>query len=530
MSPAPTPVLPTPPPGDPALPDPQYRASYLSSFAPGCEGTPATGTAYTNAEVEPWIAVNPRDLNNLVGVWQQDRWSNGGAKGLVTGVSFDGGRTWARRTAAFTRCTGGNSGNGGDYERASDPWVTMSPDGIAYQSSLSFNGQVLASGSSSAILVSRSADGGGTWSSPATLIRDGSGFFNDKDSITADPTDARYVYAVWDRLNAAGTGPAYMARTIDAGASWEAARPVYDPGPASQTLNNQIAVLSDGTLVLFCTQFDTGPGNKVSAWLAVIRSKDKGITWSAPVMVSPVQALGTQDPDVGTPIRDGANLGAIAVGPGGVLAVVWQDARFSAGLRDGIAFSRSNDGGLTWSNAARINRDPSVQAFEPSVAIRADGTFGVAYFDMRSNTSDPADLPVDYWIARSTDGITWRESRVAGPFNLALAPNAGGLFLGDYQGMTSIGTLFVPFYAAVNNGDLVNRTDIFASLVSSAGVATKAAAAETEAAGPPMRAETAEPLPMTPDLRQRLHDSVVRTMRRRVPEWTPPGSAASRTP
>ena len=37
-----------------------------------------SGTAYIGSEAEPWIDVNPANLNNMVGVWQQDRWSNGG--------------------------------------------------------------------------------------------------------------------------------------------------------------------------------------------------------------------------------------------------------------------------------------------------------------------------------------------------------------------------------------------------------------------------------------------------------------------
>src|SRR5215471_8428760 len=86
---------PTPPPGDPTLPDPQVRVSYLSPFAAGCEGAPGTGTLYLNAEVEPYVAVNPNNGANVVGVWQQDRWSDGGARGILAATSFDGGRTWA---------------------------------------------------------------------------------------------------------------------------------------------------------------------------------------------------------------------------------------------------------------------------------------------------------------------------------------------------------------------------------------------------------------------------------------------------
>ena len=90
------------------------------------------------------------------------------------------------------------------------------------------------------------------------LIVSDSNFFNDKNSITADPTDARYVYAVWDRLALAGGGPAMMARTTDGGVTWEAATVIYDPGVRSQTIGNQIVVLPNGTLVNVFTQIDTG--------------------------------------------------------------------------------------------------------------------------------------------------------------------------------------------------------------------------------------------------------------------------------
>src|SRR5450759_3699921 len=405
---------------------PARLVSTASTFTGGCGGVPDSGTLYTNDEVEPYVAINPANPNNLIGTWQQDRWSNGGSQGIAVGFSMDGGATWTTRALPVSRCGGGNATNGGDYERASDPWVTISPDGTAYQLSLALSGTIftiLQPGSRSAMLVSRSADGGRSWGATTTLIQDRELAFNDKGSITADPTDlqSQYVYAVWDRLTTDNRGPAMFARTSDGGATWEAARPIYDPGANNQTLGNVIAVLPDGTLIDFFTQINAGN----NAFFAVIRSTDKGASWSAPVRVADFLGIGTLDPDTGAAIRDSGFLGQISVGPQprGQLFVVWQDARFSSGARDGIAFARSDDGGLTWSSPpVRVNADPAVQALVPSVNARADGTIGVSYYDMRSNTADGATLPVDYWLARSRDGIIWNESRIAAPFDLDIAP------------------------------------------------------------------------------------------------------------
>ena len=514
-------ALPGPGPGVPPA-DSQIRVSGQSPFSPNCGGT-RPGTLYFNAEVEPYLAVNPGSSANLIAVWQQDRWSNGGSQGHVTGVSFDGGLTWALRAPPLSRCAGGNAANGGDYERATDPWVTFSPNGVAYQMSLSFSGESFTPGSANAMLVSRSTDGGRTWANPATLIRDGANFFNDKDSITADPNDARYVYAVWDRLAAGGGGPAYLARSVDGGATWEAARPIYDPGVRSQTIGNQIVVLPNGTLVNLLTQIDEGTNSTTSAFLSVMRSADNGATWSQPSRIADLTALGASDPETGTGIRDGSIIGQIAADRGGNLYVVWQDARFSGGQRDGIALSRSSDGGVTWSAPLRINGDPGVQAFTPAVTVRSDGMIGVSYYDLRSNTSDPLTLPADYWLARSRNGITWSESRAGGPFDLAIAPNAAGLFLGDYQALANAGALFIPLF--VQTGDSANRSDVFARLVTVNGssAAKHSTTWETvlaqEAKLPVHVAATALALPMTQQFRQRIHENIVRNMEGRVPGW-----------
>src|SRR5215471_12192807 len=76
------------------------------------------GTNYPDAEVEPWVSVNPNNPNNVVGAWQQDRWSNGGARGLVAGFSLDGRKSWSESTLPFSQCAPG----GLPFQRASDPW------------------------------------------------------------------------------------------------------------------------------------------------------------------------------------------------------------------------------------------------------------------------------------------------------------------------------------------------------------------------------------------------------------------------
>jgi hypothetical protein len=440
----------TPPP-TPATPSGGI-ASGLPGYPAECGG--AGGTLYVNSEVEPHLMVDPNNADHWVGAWQQDRWSNGSARGVRTAVTFDGGATWTRTDPAFSQCAGG------EFTRATDPWIAIAPDGTVYAAALGTIGATFGEGSSNAIMVARSRDGGRTWSAPVTLIRDGAGFFNDKETLTADPFDARFAYAVWDRLQQGAGGPAFFARTVDGGASWEPARAIFDPGPEAQTIGNLVRVLPDGTLVNLFIQLEGGEATPLSSRLRVVRSPDRGVTWSAPIEVFSQGSLGSRDPATGRPIRDGAIVPQMAAGADGTLHVVWQDARFT-GQRDAIAYTRSTDGGFTWSAPVRVNGDPSVQAFTPHVHVRADGTVGVSYFDLRPDTPDAATLLTDHWLARSTDGVNWQEVRVAAAFNLNTAPQAGGqYFIGDYMGLSSSGGDFVPFYTRTT-GTATNRTEVY---------------------------------------------------------------------
>jgi hypothetical protein len=406
--------------------------------------------------------------------------------------------------------------------------VTFAPDGTAHQVALVLTGESFAAGSRNGIAVSRSTDGGRTWSNPRTVISDFTEFFNDKEAIAADPTDARYVYVAWDRLARAGGGPSWLARSVDGGATWQAARQIFDPGTSAQTINNIPVVLPDGTLILFFTRIDYQPSGNTST-LQIIRSGDKGATWSAPITIAALQAVGAKDPELGTNVRDARLLGSIAVGRSGQLAVAWQDARFSGGVRDAVALSRSQDGGLTWSTPTRVNRDSGVAAFIPTVAIRDDGTIGVAYFDFRSNTLEAGALGADYWLAQSTDGVNWRESRIAGPFDYGIAPNANGLFLGDYMGLVTRGGEFLSFFAVGNSGNTANRTDVAFASISSPGTPAAFAAkvgASVDDDAATYRTEVREALGVTPALAARFDAAIRWGMQQRIPGWVSPAQPA----
>ena len=469
-----------PPPVPPVFSSPTaVRVSRATPFSSGCLPLQAGTTLYANAEVEPHLAIDPLDPSHLVAAWQQDRLSDGGARGLVTAVSVDGGVSWTGvGAAAFSQCAGGS------FARVSDPWLGVHGT-TAIQLGIAFTGAVLSAGARSAVLASRSADGGFTWSAAVALADDdGSQYFNDKESVTIDPTDPRYVYAVWDRLDRSDQGPAIMARSTDGGISWSPPAIIYDPGPGGrQTIGNVIVVAPDGSVFDFFTELGPAPGNpgQTVGRLALVRSVDKGLTWSAPMPVADLLAVGTRvrsQPTVA--VRAGEILGTFAVDPrDGTLYAAWQDSRFSGGVHDSIAIAWSQDGGATWSEPAPVNADLAVPAFTPTLAVLPDGTVGVAYYDFRQ-AGTSSFQPTDIWLATSRDGATWRETRLAGNFDLRIAPDASGLFVGDYQGLTGFDSTFIALYARTNNGDTANRTDVYADRLD-ANTVTSAAAASAQA-------------------------------------------------
>jgi hypothetical protein len=451
------------------------RISGPSPFSADCNGAafPVTA-AYVNAEVEPHLAVNPLNPGNLVVVYQQDRYPDDGANGVLAAFSLDGGRSWQRpkldSQPAFSRCAGGDAANGGDFELASDPWVDFGPDGIAYFAALGFD----KSSPDTAEFVAVSTTGGRSWDRPVAVIRENIADVSDeRPAVTADPGRARTAYLVWDRHRTApaaeARGAVYFSRTVDGGRHWSAPRAIYQTPPGLQTSANQIAVTPAGELVNVFTELglEAGSHHPRHDRIAVIRSADGGMTWSGPATLATSTVTGVADPKTGQAIRDGDSFTDIAVDPrpgNRTIYVAWGDARFTDGGVQQVVVARSADGGQNWSEPVAVAPGVRAPAFVPAIAVNDRGDVAVTYYEIEPGVMPSRALMADYWITTSKDqGRSWMPPRRLGarPFDLRAAPFNGGFFLGEYQGLAASGARFVAAAALPQGGELGNRTDIY---------------------------------------------------------------------
>jgi hypothetical protein len=469
-----------------------------------CTVGAGTGTAvYQRSEVEPYGSVNPANPANIVTVFQQDRWSNGGAHGLAAGVSFNGGTSWTVGPLPFSRCAP-NAPTDLRYERASDPWVSFGPGtpdnpshgATAYAVSISFNQSAGKNGNT--VGAAASYDGGVTWQHAQSMHSDSQSgvptpvpdpnfqFFHDKESVTADPTRPGTAYAVWDVLigpnmsveadlhSGSFTDFTLLSKTTDFGVSWSPVRVINDSAHPTtnknQTIGNVIVVdPRTGTIYNFFNQiYNTGsnaggnPGGAKRNNVAFQKSTDQGDTWTGPQLISSLQSVGVADPNnvdprtnkPPAPQRTGDILPQPAVDPQtGDLYVVWQDARFSG--QDEVAISTSHDGGATWSVPKRVSSPTGQPAFTASVAVLNSGTPGVAgevgvsyyQFGATSLGSEPTTYLIKEFDRSAVTSsnpnsidLGVASTIVAGPFNSLDAPFALGYFLGDYEALLSSGS------------------------------------------------------------------------------------------
>ncbi len=442
-------------------------------------------------QTEPHMAVDPLDPKHVVvGVIDYN------APNVVSYVSIDGGATW--EGPFQPRYLAEDVGAGGD------PVVAFDRNGKVYIASISIGveefsilGSPLAE-MVSGIAVSRSDDGGFTWSAPAKSSRSevycipvscnrlevtgeegpigrlAVGFI-DKPWMTVGPDrkdsskDAVYVtftyFNVWYDIvpilqgsiltlqNPVIETTISLVKSEDDGKTWSkpiaispTVRKTYtqaaEAGQFGQqdrvVQGSQPLVTKDGTVYVGWLDSTDDAPFKGLAEILITKSEDGGKTFSKPVV-----ATNFLEPDFSsrtTFFRSwGGTFPQLATGPTGDISIVYVGRPAGRPTDDGdVYYVRSDDGGKTWIRPKRVNDDETVAfQFFPAVSVDPKGVVHIMWGDFRDDKSEKR---FNIYYSRSEDGgkTLIENSRVTDfPTNPNLAFPQGA-FIGDYFAIQAV--------------------------------------------------------------------------------------------
>jgi hypothetical protein len=371
----------------------------------------------------------------VVAAFQSGRFfAGGGASAIGFATSTDAGKTW---NSGFL--PGLTLATGGPATRATDPSVAHDPlHGVWLVASLTLTAP-FAPSPTSQYVISRSTNGGLTWSPPVVASPANPApppaLAHDKgwivcDTWAASPFFGRCYLAYSDFVN----GRISIVRSTDGGVTWSA--PVGSADSAGG-LGVQPVVQPSGHVVI---PYLTGTG------MRSIRSTNGGVTFEASVSIAGVTA------HTPTGMRS-LPIPSVEVDGGGVVYVAWQDCRFRAGCisptfaaPNDIVYATSNNG-ISWSSVRRIPIDRTtsgVDHFIPGLGVDtatqgADANIGVAYYYFPNAfcSVSTCELHVGFVSSRN-GGARWRHARrLGGPMLLSwiadtLFAPSGGRMVGDY--------------------------------------------------------------------------------------------------
>ena len=424
-------------------------------------------TAGTNVRTSGAQTVSRSESDIRINFWNPSKIiaasNNIGGSG-TQGVyySTDGGVTWGQTNLPLAS---------GDAFH-SDPTVEWTSDGTAWSSTMGIN-------SAQTVLKVqsyRSTNGGATWTFDGTIS--GSQTNTDKQMEWADHSAssafANNIYAIWHNGN-----PAYMNRRTSTG--WGTPIQVSDAQATGTCIGADVKTNSSGDVFGFFP--DTG-----SRGVYVVKSTNGGGSYAAPVRI-----VTTFDSyDIGVPAFSSRRIliyvsgGAYRNGATNNVYALWTDlsgdtgcttassepgTNASSSCKTRIWFSRSTDGGATWSARVKINNQSGLNdQFNPFLAVdETNGTIGAIYYD---TVADAARKKVDVYYQMSSDGgATWQPAvkvTTAMTDETVTGADSGNQF-GDYNSLSGYANAFFPSWTDRRNNA---KEEIWTAKVTTSATAT----------------------------------------------------------
>ncbi|MDP3025081.1 MAG: hypothetical protein Q8O10_06055 [candidate division Zixibacteria bacterium] len=341
----------------------------------------------TQIQNEEQVVINPLNKDNVVAVWRDFRY---GYRRVGVGRSSDGGRTWT--DVLFNNAYG-------SFPWHSDPGLTVDRNGNFYTVVLGVDPGI----NQSEILVFKSTDGGISWGIPTTAVPPSIGIFEDKELMACDRSGGPYdgnLYIAWSRFYS-NYNQIWFVRSTDGGNSFEDPQRIGDLNSVQWPVP---AVGPDGEVYVAWVGFS-------SSALKLDKSIDGGVTFGTDRTIQPLSFVaGTINggiytfsyPAIDVDISNGSNRGFVYV--------AYEDYGTDGSLD--MFFTRSTDGGVSWSTKKRINDDPSgnrADQFHPWLAVDQKGVISVIFYDRRN---DPYSYLMDVYLTHSFDGgLTFTPNR-----------------------------------------------------------------------------------------------------------------------